>query len=48
MDKNNDPEPQSVTECKNRHDWTEWEKVIEAELKSLNKRKVFWAYSTHT
>ncbi|CAM8926811.1 unnamed protein product [Rhodiola kirilowii] len=42
MDKNNgDPEPQSVTECKNRHDWTDWKKAIDAELDSLDKCKVF-------
>ncbi|CAM8902104.1 unnamed protein product [Rhodiola kirilowii] len=42
MNENNgDPEPQSITECKNRHDWVEWKKAIETELDSLNKRKVF-------
>ncbi|CAM8884854.1 unnamed protein product [Rhodiola kirilowii] len=42
MNENNgDPEPRSITECKNRHDWVEWKKAIETELDSLNKRKVF-------
>ncbi|CAM8877350.1 unnamed protein product [Rhodiola kirilowii] len=42
MNENNgDPEPRSITECKNIHDWVEWKKAIETELDSLNKRKVF-------
>ena len=36
-----DPEPRSVIECQNRHDWTKWKDAIQAELNSLNKRKVF-------
>ena len=36
-----DPEPRSVTECQNRPDWTKWKDAIQAELSSLNKRKVF-------
>ena len=27
--------------CKNRPDWTKWKDAIQAELSSLNKRKVF-------
>jgi len=42
MDENDgDPEPRSVTECKNRHDWGKWKNAIQTELDSLNKRKVF-------
>ena len=36
-----DPEPKSVMECQNRHDWIKWKDVIQAELDSLNKRNVF-------
>ena len=35
------PELRSVCECQNRHDWTKWRDAIQAELNSLNKRKVF-------
>lgn len=41
MDENEDPEPRSITECKNRHDWAEWKNAIQAELDPLNKREVF-------
>jgi len=36
-----DPEPKSVYECQKRHDWEQWKNAIQAELDSLNKRKVF-------
>jgi hypothetical protein len=32
-----------MTECKKRSDWDKWKKAIEAEIASLNKRKVFSA-----
>ena len=32
-----DPEPKSVMEFQNRHDWIKWKDVIQAELDSLNK-----------
>nr|AAS79613.1 putative copia-like polyprotein [Ipomoea trifida] len=38
---NLDPEPKSITECQKRPDWLKWKEAIEAELNSLNKRKVF-------
>ncbi|KAL5545205.1 hypothetical protein UlMin_008989 [Ulmus minor] len=38
---NEDPEPRSIVECQNRHDWLKWKDAIQAELNSLNKRKVF-------
>ena len=33
----------SMTECKKRSDWDKWKVVIETEIASLNKRKVFSA-----
>jgi hypothetical protein len=36
-----DPYPKTMAECKGRSDWNNWKKVIEAELNSLKKRKVF-------
>ncbi|XP_076952863.1 uncharacterized protein LOC143626771 [Bidens hawaiensis] len=41
MENNEDHEPVSVDECKQRHDWTKWKDAIEAELNSLTKREVF-------
>ena len=35
-DKDN-PEPKSVIECQNRHDWIKWKDAMQAELDSLNK-----------
>nr|GEZ09804.1 hypothetical protein [Tanacetum cinerariifolium] len=40
MENDEDHEPKSVSECKNRNDWPKWKDEIEAELKSLEKRKV--------
>nr|GEX32610.1 reverse transcriptase domain-containing protein [Tanacetum cinerariifolium] len=36
-----DQEPKSMHECKYRNDWPKWKDAIEAELISLEKRKVF-------
>ena len=36
-----DPEPKSVMECQNRHDWIKWKDAIQAELHSLNKQNIF-------
>ena len=36
-----DSKPRFVTECQNRHDWSKQKDSIQAELNSLNKRKVF-------
>ena len=36
-----DCEPQSVIECRQRQDWSKWEEAIKAELASLAKREVF-------
>ncbi|GJW57401.1 retrovirus-related pol polyprotein from transposon TNT 1-94 [Tanacetum coccineum] len=41
MENDEDHEPKSVPECKNRYDWPKWKDVIEAELKSLEKCEVF-------
>jgi len=30
-----DPEPRSVTECQNRHDWIKWKDAIHVELNRL-------------
>ena len=37
----NDNEPQSVDECRLRHDWDKWKVAIQAELDSLKKHNVF-------
>ena len=39
--KDDDIEPRSVDECKQRHDWPKWKDAIQAELNSLEKRSVF-------
>ena len=36
-----DYEPQSIIECRQRQDWPKWEEAIKAELASLAKREVF-------
>ena len=36
-----DCEPQSIIECRQRQDWSKWEEAIKAELASLAKREVF-------
>ncbi|GJT50146.1 disease resistance CC-NBS-LRR class family protein [Tanacetum coccineum] len=41
MENDEDHEPKSVPECKNRNDWPKWKDAIEAELQSLEKREVF-------
>ena len=41
-----DSRPRSITECQNRHDLTKWRDAIQAELNSLNKRKVFGPISS--
>ena len=38
---NEDFEPKSIGVCCNRKDWHRWKEVIQAELNSLSKRKVF-------
>jgi hypothetical protein len=38
---NEDHEPKSINECRQRNDWPKWKGAIEAELNSLEKRKVF-------
>ena len=40
LNDNLDPEPKSITECRKSLDWVRWKQAIEAELYSLNKRKV--------
>ena len=41
MQNNDDQEPQTVNECRNRHDWEKWKETIQAELNCLAKREVF-------
>ena len=41
MAENEDHEPRSVEECKQRQDWPKWNNAIQAELDSLIKREVF-------
>ena len=41
MQNNDDREPQTVNECRNRHDWEKWKEAIQAELNCLAKREVF-------
>ncbi|GKC99060.1 retrovirus-related pol polyprotein from transposon TNT 1-94 [Tanacetum coccineum] len=41
MENDEDHEPKSVPECKNRNDWPKWKDAVEAKLKSLKKREVF-------
>ena len=41
MQNNDDQEPQTVNECRNRHDWKKWKEAIQAELNCLAKREVF-------
>ena len=36
-----DCEPQSIIECRQRQDWSKWEETIKAELASLAKREFF-------
>ena len=36
-----DFEPRTMAECKQRHDWPKWEEAIQIELASLAKRQVF-------
>ena len=38
---NEDQEPKSIKECRQSENWPKWKDAIEAELNSLNKRKVF-------
>ena len=36
-----DHDPRSIVECQKRSDWPKWKDAIQAEIASLNKRKVF-------
>jgi hypothetical protein len=38
---NEDPEPNSIVECRKRSNWVKWKETIETELHSLSKRQVF-------
>ena len=38
---NEDHEPQSVIEYRQRNDWPKWQEAIQSELNSLAKREVF-------
>ena len=41
MQQDEDIEPKSVHECRQRNDWPKWKDAIQAELASLEKREVF-------
>ena len=41
MKGNEDLEPLSVEECRQRRDWPKWQEAIQSELNSLAKREVF-------
>jgi hypothetical protein len=41
INENDDPEPKTVNECQNRHDWKNWKDAMDTELNSLKNRKVF-------
>ena len=41
LNDNMDHEPMSIGQCRQRDDWPKWKEAIEADLKSLKKRKVF-------
>ena len=41
MKNNDDQEPQTINECRNRQDWEKWKEAIQAELNCLAKREVF-------
>ena len=41
MQNNYDQEPQTINECRNRHDWEKWKEAIQVELNCLAKREVF-------
>ena len=41
MQNNDDQEPQTINECRNRQDWEKWKEAIQAELNCLAKREVF-------
>ena len=41
MQDNEDHEPQSVIECRQRNDKPKWQEAIQSELNSLAKREVF-------
>ncbi|GKA07304.1 reverse transcriptase domain-containing protein [Tanacetum coccineum] len=40
MSGDDDPEPKSVIDCQSRPDWDKWKDAMQAELNSLNKRKI--------
>ena len=41
MQGNEDLEPLSIEECRQRRDWPKWQEAIQLELNPLAKRKVF-------
>ena len=41
INENEDHEPKSIKECRQRKDWPKWKDAIHAELNSLEKREVF-------
>ena len=47
MQGNEDLEPLSVEECRQRRDLPKWQEAIQSELNSLAKRVVFWTSSSN-
>ena len=41
LKEDDDHEPRNVDECRSKNDWSKWKEVIQVELDSLAKRKVF-------
>ena len=41
MQQDEDMEPRSVNECRQRNDWPKWKEAIQVELTSLEKRDFF-------
>ncbi|GKD44507.1 retrovirus-related pol polyprotein from transposon TNT 1-94 [Tanacetum coccineum] len=41
MSDDDDPEPKFVNDCQSRRDWDKWKDAMQAEINSVNKRKVF-------
>ena len=47
VNRSDDSKLRSLAECQNRHDWLKWKDVIQTELNSLDKCKVFDLFSSH-
>ena len=47
LKEDDDHEPRSIDEYRNKHDFLKWKEVIQVELDSLAKRKVFGPVVSH-